>query len=77
MNRLGTQESMAMLPRTRGPSMKPVWAATNRIAPSESEDDPEEPDPQRKTANLPRPDERLEERGVQGFAGDMLDVVRR
>ena len=35
MNRFGIQESMAMLPSTRGPSMKPVWAATNRIAPSE------------------------------------------
>ena len=36
MNRLGTQESMAMLPRTRGPSMKPVCAATKRMAPSDT-----------------------------------------
>ena len=36
MKRLGTQESMAMLPRTRGPSMKPVCAATKRMAPSDT-----------------------------------------
>ena len=36
MKRFGTQESMAMFPRTRGPSMKPAWAATKRMAPSDT-----------------------------------------
>ena len=33
--RWGSQESMAMLAMTRGPSTKPVCAATKRSAPSE------------------------------------------
>ena len=34
-NQCGTHESRAMLANTRGPSMKPAWAATNNSAPSE------------------------------------------
>jgi|GEM_PF-4908005 len=34
--RVGTQRSRAMLDRTRGPSRKPAWAATNRMAASDT-----------------------------------------
>ena len=63
-----------MFPRTRGPSMKPVCAATKEDRALGDQDDPEEPHAQREAADLPGPDERFDERGVQGLAGDVLNV---
>ena len=56
MKRFGTQESMAMFPRTRGPSMKPVWAATKRMAPSDTRMSPRSQTPSGKppTVHCPR-----------------------
>ena len=36
LKRCGTQESIAMFERTRGPARKLAWAATKRSAPSET-----------------------------------------
>ncbi len=70
LNWLGSHLSRDMLDSTRGPSRKPVWAATNRSTASEMRATRTNDEP----GHAPSRGDALHEHGVQRLPGDLRDA---